>query len=312
MSVPDLLKRQPVQQCAHAWRTRGCETTPIRRKRWLTIACTPLVASAKRGLSVRNRDHSRAGALLASSAPQHPRRCGTTDTSVPAWDGASLLLPIDILQAQSARLTGAQAVHREQQHNGTVALVRRVLALGRPEQALDILRGQRRGNRLASVHARHDGQARHAPAAPCGVTEEYAVACCVAADRSPSTSAAGALFRDEPIQVRDTRSLSSPNRLRNSSTIQQRLWIVLASHPVGKRRDLGHMLMARNNRWHLQAAQEAQPPRCPPMNFATAAGCACLPDRLSRGSAHCAAAASTCQPCHYVAANPASAPSQAD
>ena len=34
-------------------------------------------------------------------------------------------------------------------------------------------------------------------------------------------------------------------------------------HPVGKRRDLGHMLMARNNRWHLQAAQEAQPPRCP-------------------------------------------------
>ena len=32
------------------------------------------------------------------------------------------MLPIDILQAQSARLTGAQAVHREQQHNGTVRL----------------------------------------------------------------------------------------------------------------------------------------------------------------------------------------------
>ena len=83
--------------CTHAWRSacgpRRCETTPRRRKRWLTIAFTPSAASGR-----------------------HARR------SVG-------------FQAQAARLTGAQAVHREQQHNGAVALVRRAPALGRPEQA---------------------------------------------------------------------------------------------------------------------------------------------------------------------------------
>ena len=103
--------------------------------------------------------------------------------------------------------------------------------------------------------------------------EEYAQACCVAVDRSPRTSAAGALCRDEPIQVRDRERVQWPILIAEpteelvdypAATVNRVLGqAAFGPHPVGKRGDLGLMLMARSNRWHLQAAQEAQPPRCP-------------------------------------------------
>ena len=96
---------------------------------------------------------------------------------------------------------------------------------------------------------------------------------CVAADRNPSTSAAGALLGHEPIQVRDRKRvqwsilIAEPTEelVHYPAAAVDRVLgqTAFPPHPVGKRRDLRHMLMARNNRWHLQAAQEAQPPRRP-------------------------------------------------